>query len=205
MGSPASGIDLGASPAIFAMTADGLHMADALGSVQIGLTIRCPKGRVGSSPSSGTLENKGFAIVRPLGAARKGADRVHHGARADPEDAYARVASYRAASLSNRLRFHPREARPPTGANLCTSMTTGQSFRRHLRTDRSIDDQPSSSRSARSLSRPAARFAFRISSSPRTGATTSPKVAMIRFGHAASNSSPVTLVMMSMRLGGTPI
>ncbi len=66
-------------------------------------------------------------------------------------------------------------------------------------------DQPSSSRSARSLSRPAARFAFRISSSPSTGATTSPKVAMIRFGHAASNSSPVTLVMMSMRLGGTPI
>ena len=94
---------------------------------------------------------------------------------------------------------------PREDASLCTTMTTGQSVGHRLRTDRSIDDQPSSSRSARSLSRPTARFAFRISSSPSTGATTSPKVAMIRFGHAASNSSPVTLVMMSMRLGGTPI
>jgi hypothetical protein len=31
-----------------------------------GLKIRCPQGRVGSSPTFGILENKGFAIVRPL-------------------------------------------------------------------------------------------------------------------------------------------
>lgn len=42
-------------------TKEKRKLTDALGSVQIGLKIRCPKGRVGSSPSSGTLENKGFA------------------------------------------------------------------------------------------------------------------------------------------------
>lgn len=64
---------------------------------------------------------------------------------------------------------------------------------------------PSSSRSARSLSRPAALFAVRMSSSPSTGATTSPNTAVIRLGQTASNSRPVTLVMMSIRLGGSPI
>ena len=36
-----------------------------------GLKIRCPQGRVGSSPSSGTLENKGFAIGQPPRAVSK--------------------------------------------------------------------------------------------------------------------------------------
>jgi hypothetical protein len=36
-----------------------------------------------------------------------------------------------------------------------------------------------------------------VRSSPSTGATTSPDVAMIRFDQAASNSRPVTLLMMS--------
>jgi len=65
--------------------------------------------------------------------------------------------------------------------------------------------QPSSSRSARSLRRPAARLDARKSSPPSTGTSIPAKAAMMRRGHAVSKSSPVTLVMMSIRLGGTPI
>lgn len=93
-----------------------------------------------------------------------------------------------------------RAASPPSGGRCCAD-GGGADVRRSP----SRGGQPSSSRSAKSFNRPAARFAVRMSSRPSTGASTSPNVTITRLGHAAAKSSPVTLVMMSIRLGGTPI
>jgi len=46
-------------------------LTGALGSVQIGLKIRCPQGRVGSSPSSGTLKIRGLQSCGPSVRRRK--------------------------------------------------------------------------------------------------------------------------------------